>query len=95
MRTSPSHGNLRTATSGPGISLMAEYAGLGYAAELPGVIWNVQRVGPSTGLPTQPSQGDVMQARWGSHGDYEIIALALFGVVIMGAAALRFRKRLD
>lgn len=64
-----------TATSGPGFSLMQE--GLGYAimAEIPCVIVNVQRGGPSTGLPTKVSQGDVNQARWGSHGDHAIIAL--------------------
>jgi len=64
-----------TATSGPGFSLMQE--GLGYAiiAEIPCVVVNVQRGGPSTGLPTGPSQGDVYQARWGTHGDHEIIAL--------------------
>ncbi len=48
-----------TATAGPGISLMAEFAGLGYYVEIPGVIWDVQRVGPSTGLPTRTSQGDI------------------------------------
>lgn len=65
-----------TATSGPGYSLMQE--GLGYAiiTETPVVIVDVQRGGPSTGLVTLPSQGDVMQARWGSHGDYAIICLA-------------------
>ena len=65
-----------TATSGPGFSLMQE--GLGYAAitETPLVIINVQRGSPSTGQPTMASQSDVMQARWGSHGDYEIIALS-------------------
>jgi 2-oxoglutarate ferredoxin oxidoreductase subunit alpha len=64
-----------TATSGPGFSLMQE--GLGYAimAEIPCVIVNVMRGGPSTGLPTCPSQGDVCQARWGVHGDHHIIAL--------------------
>ncbi len=64
-----------TATSGPGFSLMQE--GLGYAimAEIPCVIVNVMRGGPSTGLPTCPSQGDVLQARWGAHGDHSIIAL--------------------
>jgi len=64
-----------TATSGPGFSLMQE--GLGYAimAEIPCVIVNVMRGGPSTGLPTCPSQGDVYQARWGAHGDHAIIAL--------------------
>ena len=65
-----------TATSGPGFSLMVENIGLGVITETPCVIVNVQRVGPSTGLPTQGAQGDMMQARWGSHGDYEIIALA-------------------
>ncbi|HUT82241.1 MAG TPA: 2-oxoacid:acceptor oxidoreductase subunit alpha [Candidatus Bathyarchaeia archaeon] len=65
-----------TATSGPGISLMMENIGLGAMTETPIVIINVQRAGPSTGLPTLVAQGDVMQARWGSHGDYEIIALA-------------------
>ena len=65
-----------TATSGPGFSLMQEH--LGYAAmiESPCLVVNVMRGGPSTGLPTSPSQGDVMQARWGAHGDYPIIALA-------------------
>jgi len=64
-----------TATSGPGFSLMQE--GLGYAvmAEIPCVVVNVQRGGPSTGLPTKVSQGDVNQARWGTHGDHAIIAL--------------------
>ncbi len=65
-----------TATSGPGISLMMENIGLGVITETPCVIVNVQRGGPSTGLPTLVGQQDVMQARWGSHGDYEIIALA-------------------
>ncbi len=64
-----------TATSGPGISLMAEYAGLGYAAELPGVIWNVQRVGPSTGLPTRTSQGDLMFTYFLGHGDSRHVVL--------------------
>ncbi len=65
-----------TATSGPGFSLMMENLGLGLVTETPCVIVNVQRGGPSTGLPTQGAQADMMQARWGSHGDYEIIALA-------------------
>jgi 2-oxoglutarate ferredoxin oxidoreductase subunit alpha len=64
-----------TATSGPGISLMAEYAGLGYAAELPGVIWNVQRVGPSTGLPTRTSQGDLTFTYFLGHGDSRHVVL--------------------
>ena len=58
-----------TSTSGPGISLMAEFAGLGYFTELPGVIWDVQRVGPSTGLPTRTAQADVAFAHGLSHGD--------------------------
>ncbi len=65
-----------TATSGPGFSLMMETVGLAIVTETPCVIVNVQRAGPSTGLPTQGAQGDMMQAKWGSHGDYEIIALA-------------------
>ncbi len=65
-----------TATSGPGFSLMQENIGYAVAAEIPCVIVNVMRTGPSTGLPTSPSQGDVMQARWGTHGDHPIIALA-------------------
>jgi 2-oxoglutarate ferredoxin oxidoreductase subunit alpha len=64
-----------TATSGPGFSLMQENIGYAAMAEIPCVIVNVQRVGPSTGLPTQPSQGDVMQARWGTHGDHPIVVL--------------------
>jgi 2-oxoglutarate ferredoxin oxidoreductase subunit alpha len=65
-----------TATSGPGFSLMQENLGYAVVAEIPCVIVNVMRAGPSTGLPTNPSQGDVMQARWGTHGDHPIIALA-------------------
>ncbi len=65
-----------TATSGPGFSLMMENLGLAAMMEVPCVIVNIQRGGPSTGLPTLVGQQDVMQARWGSHGDYEIIALA-------------------
>jgi 2-oxoglutarate/2-oxoacid ferredoxin oxidoreductase subunit alpha len=64
-----------TSTSGPGFSLMMENIGLGICTETPCVICNVQRAGPSTGLPTLVAQGDMMQARWGSHGHYEIIAL--------------------
>src|SRR5512136_3180067 len=64
-----------TATSGPGFSLMMENLGLGIITETPCVLVNVQRGGPSTGLPTLVGQGDMMQARWGSHGPYEIIAL--------------------
>lgn len=65
-----------TATSGPGFSLMQENIGLAVMTETPCVIVNVMRGGPSTGQPTFPGQQDVMQAKWGSHGDYEIIALA-------------------
>ena len=65
-----------TATSGPGFSLKQELIGYACMAEIPVVIVNVQRVGPSTGQPTAPSQGDVMQARWGTHGDHSIIALS-------------------
>lgn len=64
-----------TATSGPGFSLMMENLGLGVMLETPCVLVNIQRAGPSTGLPTLVAQGDMMQARWGSHGSYEIIAL--------------------
>jgi 2-oxoglutarate ferredoxin oxidoreductase subunit alpha len=63
-------------TSGPGFSLMMENFGLGLMLETPCVVVDVQRGGPSTGLPTLPGQADMMQARWGSHGDYEVIALA-------------------
>jgi 2-oxoglutarate ferredoxin oxidoreductase subunit alpha len=65
-----------TATSGPGLSLKLENIGYAAIAEIPIVIINVQRGGPSTGLPTSPAQGDIMQAKWGSHGDYPIIALS-------------------
>lgn len=65
-----------TVTSGPGFSLMMESFGLACMMEVPMVVANVQRTGPSTGLPTQVGQGDMMQVKWGSHGDYEIIALA-------------------
>jgi 2-oxoglutarate ferredoxin oxidoreductase subunit alpha len=64
-----------TVTSGPGFSLMMENLGLGAMMETPCVVVNVQRGGPSTGLPTMVGQADMMQARWGSHGDYEVIAL--------------------
>ncbi len=64
-----------TVTSGPGFSLMMEHIGYAAMTETPCVFVDVQRGGPSTGLPTLPGQADMMQARWGSHGDYEIIAL--------------------
>jgi 2-oxoglutarate ferredoxin oxidoreductase subunit alpha len=64
-----------TATAGPGISLMAEFAGLAYYAEVPAVIWDIQRVGPSTGLPTRTSQGDLLAVAFLSHGDTKHIML--------------------
>lgn len=64
-----------TVTSGPGFSLMMEHIGYAAMTETPCVFVDVQRAGPSTGLPTLPAQGDMMQARWGSHGDYPVIAL--------------------
>ncbi|HEY7354084.1 MAG TPA: 2-oxoacid:acceptor oxidoreductase subunit alpha [Terriglobales bacterium] len=64
-----------TTTSGPGISLMSEFAGLSYYAEIPGVIWDIQRVGPSTGLPTRTSQGDILSTAFLSHGDTKHIML--------------------
>ncbi|MBN1113967.1 MAG: 2-oxoacid:acceptor oxidoreductase subunit alpha [Oligoflexia bacterium] len=64
-----------TVTSGPGFSLMMEHIGYAIMTETPCVFVDVQRGGPSTGLPTMPSQSDLMQARWGSHGDYDLIAL--------------------
>ena len=87
-----------TATSGPGFSLMMENIGLGVMTETPCVVVDVQRGGPSTGLPTLVSQADVMQAKWGSHGDYEPIAYApaspqeMFDLTISAFnAAERFR----
>lgn len=64
-----------TSTSGPGISLMTEFAGLGYFAEIPGVIWDVMRIGPSTGLPTRVSQGDVLPVYFLGHGDTRHVCL--------------------
>ncbi len=64
-----------TATSGPGLSLMSEFVGLGYFAEIPSVIWDIQRVGPSTGLPTRTSQGDILFAYYLGHGDTKNILL--------------------
>jgi 2-oxoglutarate/2-oxoacid ferredoxin oxidoreductase subunit alpha len=64
-----------TATAGPGVSLMAEFSGLAYYAEVPGVIWDIQRVGPSTGLPTRTSQGDILSTAFLSHGDTKNILL--------------------
>ena len=68
------------ATSGPGFSLKQELIGYAACAEIPCVLVNVQRVGPSTGQPTAPSQGDVMQTRWGTHGDHPVIALSPWSV---------------
>ena len=70
-----------TATSGPGFSLMQENIGFACITEVPIVVVNVMRGGPSTGLPTSPSQGDVMQARWGTHGDHPIIVLSASSVI--------------
>ena len=64
-----------TSTSGPGISLMAEFAGYGYFAEIPAVIWDIQRVGPSTGLPTRTSQGDILFTYFLGHGDTHQVCL--------------------
>ena len=70
-------GGLRamTSTSGPGLSLMTEYIGLAYYAEVPVVIWDVQRVGPSTGMPTRTAQGDLTMVNFMSHGDTQMIIL--------------------
>jgi len=65
-----------TATSGPGFSLMQEHIGYAAYTEIPCVVVDVMRVGPSTGMPTSPAQGDVMQARWGTHGDHPVVVLA-------------------
>jgi 2-oxoglutarate ferredoxin oxidoreductase subunit alpha len=64
-----------TSTSGPGISLMSEFAGYGYYAEIPAVIWDIQRMGPSTGLPTRVAQGDILAAFWTGHGDTKNVCL--------------------
>lgn len=78
-----------TATSGPGLSLMLENIGYAAITETPVVIVDVQRAGPSTGQATRPAQGDVMQARWGSHGDYQAIALSPWSVQEMYDLTLR------
>lgn len=78
-----------TATSGPGLSLMLENLGYAIMTETPLVIVDVQRAGPSTGQATRPAQGDVMQARWGASGDYEIIALAPWSVAEMYSETVR------
>jgi len=78
-----------TATSGPGLSLMLENIGYAIITETPLVIVDVQRAGPSTGQATRPAQGDMMQARWGAHGDYEIIALSPWSVTEMYTETVR------
>jgi 2-oxoglutarate ferredoxin oxidoreductase subunit alpha len=85
-----------TATSGPGFSLMQEALGYAVVAEAPLLVVNVMRMGPSTGRPTTPSQGDVMQARWGTHGDHPAIVLAASNVADMyrlTMAGVRFAQR--
>jgi 2-oxoglutarate ferredoxin oxidoreductase subunit alpha len=87
-----------TATSGPGISLMAEFSGLAYWAEIPGVIFNVQRIGPSTGLPTRTSQGDLLSTAFLSHGDTRHIMLLPGNVkecFELGYAAFDLSERLQ
>lgn len=85
-----------TATSGPGFSLMQEALGYAIVVEAPLVVVDVMRAGPSTGRPTTPSQGDVMQSRWGTHGDHPAIVLAASNVADMyrlTMAAVRFAQR--
>jgi 2-oxoglutarate ferredoxin oxidoreductase subunit alpha len=87
-----------TATSGPGISLMAEFAGLGYFAELPGVIFDIQRVGPSTGLPTRTAQADLLSLAYLSHGDTKHVVLLPCSVMEcfeMAIAAFDLTERLQ
>lgn len=80
-----------TATSGPGFSLKQENIGYACLTEVPCVVVNVMRAGPSTGLPTSPGQADVMQARWGTHGDHPVIALVPFSVMeSFNAAVMAF-----
>jgi 2-oxoglutarate ferredoxin oxidoreductase subunit alpha len=84
-----------TATAGPGISLMAEFAGLAYYVEVPGVIWDIQRVGPSTGLPTRTSQGDILSTAFLSHGDTKnimLFPLLRLRVLHHGAGCLQPRR---
>jgi 2-oxoglutarate ferredoxin oxidoreductase subunit alpha len=78
-----------TATSGPGFSLMQELIGFGCMAEIPVTIVNVMRYGPSTGVATAPSQGDVMQSRWGTHGDHPIVVLTASSVADVFDATVR------
>jgi len=85
-----------TASSGPGICLKQENIGFAAISEIPCVIVNAQRGGPSTGLPTKPSQGDVMQARWGTHGDHPMIALApsdVSEILEMSVKAVNFSEK--
>ncbi len=85
-----------TATSGPGFSLKQENIGYAAIAEIPCVIVNVQRFGPSTGIPTAPAQGEVMQARWGTHGDRPIIALSpssVYETYYLTTAAVNFSQK--
>jgi 2-oxoglutarate ferredoxin oxidoreductase subunit alpha len=87
-----------TATSGPGISLMAEFTGLGYYAEIPAVIWNVQRVGPSTGLPTRTAQGDLLSTAFLSHGDTKhpmLLPASVLECFEFGGAAFDLADRLQ
>src|SRR5512135_1551506 len=78
-----------TATSGPGFSLKQELIGYASLCEIPCLIVNVQRGGPSTGLPTSPAQGDVMQARWGTHGDHPIVVFSPTSVTEMYELTVR------
>jgi len=78
-----------TATSGPGLSLMLENIGYALMTETPCVVVDVQRAGPSTGQATRPGQGDVMQARWGAHGDYEMIVLSPWSAQEMYSQTIR------
>ncbi|MBA3915049.1 MAG: 2-oxoacid:acceptor oxidoreductase subunit alpha [Acidobacteriales bacterium] len=87
-----------TATAGPGISLMAEFAGLSYYAEVPGVIWDIQRVGPSTGLPTRTSQGDILSCAFLSHGDTKhpmLIPCSMAECFSMASEAFNLAERLQ
>jgi 2-oxoglutarate ferredoxin oxidoreductase subunit alpha len=78
-----------TATSGPGFSLLQEHLGYAAGTEIPCVIVDVMRGGPTTGMPTRPSQGDVMQARWGTHGDHPVIVLAPSSVIEIWSETVR------
>lgn len=91
-------GRSMTATSGPGVSLMAEFAGLAYFAEVPAVIWNIQRVGPSTGLPTRTGQGDVTFSYYLGHGDTKNVLLfpaTTEECFTMGTTALNLAEELQ